>query len=582
MAIKDIFRKRGAKKQTAGSGADDMRQMIYSMIETVGFDVEQLLWISKESKDTLQHLEKENELISRYSSDNLDNIGMVGDGIQSVVSSCERIDANIVSVEKESNETLETFEKCKRSIEGSLSLLEEINKSSDASLDTNTQLQAASASINTFVENIHDISVQTNLLAINASIEAAHAGEAGKGFSVVAEEIRGLADETDRFAREIEQTVVKLLESIQATQVATQGIKSTVTELNSISQGTAEDMNECQSAVNHIKESVLELSDVSASNTQTAFNMQGILDGVTRSIQDTNTETNESLRMIQHHKTKVDSLLDYCGSLSGSFETLQYKMGEQKSENEIIIGINPFTAPEQIKKTYSIILERVFASIGMTPRVIIVKDYEALGTQLASGAIDMAWFSPFAYVTAHETSGAIPLVTPVKRGKTYYNGYIITRTDSGINSVGDLRGRSFCYVDENSASGYLYARHIIRSAGLDPDNLFSNVQFAGSHSGVINTVATSGSDAGATYNEAFEDAKKNGELDPSRVRVLAQTDNIQREPIGIRPGVDPAVRERIRKALTSFDDFGGIDTDITGFLEVNDEDYDLIRALKQD
>lgn len=89
-------------------------------------------------------------------------------------------------------------------------------------------LEEESLKIRSFVDIINDISRQTNLLSLNASIEAARAGQAGKGFSVVAEEIQKLAEESMRAAAEIEKVVVQIRQRMGDTVDAAGNAKEAV------------------------------------------------------------------------------------------------------------------------------------------------------------------------------------------------------------------------------------------------------------------------------------------------------------------------------------------------------------------
>ncbi len=77
-------------------------------------------------------------------------------------------------------------------------------------------LSETADSINKFVSTITSISDQTNLLALNAAIEAARAGDAGRGFSVVADEVRALANETNKSANEVAELVQSIIQSTRS------------------------------------------------------------------------------------------------------------------------------------------------------------------------------------------------------------------------------------------------------------------------------------------------------------------------------------------------------------------------------
>lgn len=147
-------------------------------------------------------------------------------------------------------------------VTGIVESMKHISNSSKEVAATINDLGVSSRKINEIVQLITSVSVQTNLLALNAAIEAARAGEAGKGFSVVAEEIRKLADESNKSAKEI----VELVKDNQAK--VDKSIKSVgeVDHMVSLGVQTATEVKvNMDNIINNIKDIVEQITDIDKS-----------------------------------------------------------------------------------------------------------------------------------------------------------------------------------------------------------------------------------------------------------------------------------------------------------------------------
>ena len=150
---------------------------------------------------------------------------------------------------------------------------EKMLNASDAMADiTNSALQ-----IEKIISTIEDIAYQTNILALNAEIEAAAAGPAGKGFAVVADEVRNLANKSDKAAKATKQLIESSLESVNRGSDVVNMVSNQLNESTEIVLHAVEDMKTVNAAVQQEKENMREISEsiaqinrVVQSNTDTS------------------------------------------------------------------------------------------------------------------------------------------------------------------------------------------------------------------------------------------------------------------------------------------------------------------------
>ena len=175
-------------------------------------------------------------------------------------------------------------------------------------------LSSAVLQIGDVVSLINDIAAQTNLLALNATIEAARAGEAGKGFSVVAGEVKQLANQTARATDDISKQIGVIQTQTQRAVSTIRGIVRTIEEVGDISGGisdsVAQQSNETRNIAGHVEHAAEGTAEVSG-------NAGGLKAAATRTGATSHELLDASLELAEQSDALRDLVKEFLGEMRG-------------------------------------------------------------------------------------------------------------------------------------------------------------------------------------------------------------------------------------------------------------------------
>ena len=272
--------------------------------------------LAQEMKSTIKEISTSVENISKGAEKQSGLVENTSENIKQVAGGTETINEKVKLAAKKAEEMASRAREAEEASRSTLSDMEQVFGKIDASMDLVKRFVKKTGEIHKIVGLITEISQQTNLLALNATIESSRAGEFGAGFTVVADEIRKLAETTRDFAENIKSIVENIQEEHHAILDSFASVTGGVNEGRTVLKNISGALNTIAVGVIDMVGEVKDISSVTETQAGETEKMVRTMEEVARLAEDNAAATEETAAATEQQTTSMDELASLALDLS--------------------------------------------------------------------------------------------------------------------------------------------------------------------------------------------------------------------------------------------------------------------------
>lgn len=279
----------------------------------------------------------------------------------------------------------------------------------------------------------------------------------------------------------------------------------------------------------------------------------------------------------------LNGIEGFAAAQDRDFDVVRVMIRNLSGVNYIVYG--PRTIKVAILPLYSAItlfdrfeplMRHLSRETGYEFKLVIPRDFEDFYDTIAGGKADFSYSNPYIYIQLADRGYLSAFATTVIRSSgDIFRGIIITRQDSSIRSVQDLKGKDVMIVSYKSAGGYLAQEMFLAEQGIDVGRDL-RVREGKRQEVVILNVYRGKADAGFVRETALEVLKE--EIDLSAIRIVATTSYIANWPFAAVRGVDARLAAKVRQILLDLSQPGILSAaQIERFRTADDTEFNTLR-----